>query len=153
MQSSARLLGLGHPLISIWFHYALPNEDDGDPQMCRDTVGGRDGFLYKFFGLQLDLFRLGLAKKKQDWARMIVEPRDLLSEPHLWAETLLIQKVSNMFVQDTSWLDTYLSEIPHVVYQVDDPKDTQGAQHATIANKGTAVTSTHVTHLHVIMNK
>jgi hypothetical protein len=39
-------------------------------------------------------------------------------------------------LQDTSWLDTYLSDIPHVVYQVDDPEKTVGAQHATLANKG-----------------
>ena len=39
-------------------------------------------------------------------------------------------------MQDTSWLDTYLSEIPHVVYQIDEPNNTVGAQHATIANKG-----------------
>ena len=38
--------------------------------------------------------------------------------------------------QDTSWLDTYLSHIPHVVYQVDDPEKTVGAQHATLKNKG-----------------
>lgn len=39
-------------------------------------------------------------------------------------------------LQDTSWLDTYLSDIPHVVYQVDDPQNTVGAQHATLVNKG-----------------
>lgn len=39
-------------------------------------------------------------------------------------------------MQDTSWLDTYLSDIPHVVYQIDEPNKTHGAQHATIANKG-----------------
>ena len=39
-------------------------------------------------------------------------------------------------MQDTSWLDVYLSDIPHVVYQVDDPEDTIGAQHITLANKG-----------------
>ena len=39
-------------------------------------------------------------------------------------------------LQDTSWLDIYLSHIPHVVYQVDDPENTIGAQHATLANKG-----------------
>ena len=39
-------------------------------------------------------------------------------------------------LQDTSWLDSYLSEIPHIVYQVDEPNKTVGAQHATIANKG-----------------
>ena len=33
-------------------------------------------------------------------------------------------------------LDTYLSEIPHVVYQIDEPNKTRGAEHATIANKG-----------------
>lgn len=38
--------------------------------------------------------------------------------------------------QDTSWLDVYLSDIPHVVYQVDEPEHTAGAQHATVANKG-----------------
>ena len=42
-------------------------------------------------------------------------------------------------MQDTSWLDTYLSEIPHVVYQIDEPNNTVGAQHATIANKGDSV--------------
>ena len=41
-----------------------------------------------------------------------------------------------MRLQDTSWLDIYLSHIPHVVYQVDDPENTVGAQHATLANKG-----------------
>ena len=41
-----------------------------------------------------------------------------------------------MLLQDTSWLDTYLSDIPHVVYQVDERNKTVGAQHATIANKG-----------------
>ena len=41
-----------------------------------------------------------------------------------------------MTMQDTSWLDVYMSEIPHIVYQVDAPNVTVGAQHATIANKG-----------------
>jgi hypothetical protein len=40
------------------------------------------------------------------------------------------------FVQDTSWLDVYLSDIPHVVYQVDDPEWTRGALHRTVRNKG-----------------
>ena len=39
-------------------------------------------------------------------------------------------------MQDTSWLDVYLSDIPHVVYQVGDPGASIGAQHATLANKG-----------------
>lgn len=39
-------------------------------------------------------------------------------------------------VQDTAWLDIYLSEIPHVVYQVDDWDKTEGAQHRTLVNKG-----------------
>jgi hypothetical protein len=39
-------------------------------------------------------------------------------------------------MQDTSWLDVYLSDIPHVVYQVGDPSASSGAQHATLANKG-----------------
>lgn len=39
-------------------------------------------------------------------------------------------------MQDTSWLDVYLSEIPHVVYQVDDWEKTEGAQHRTLVNKG-----------------
>lgn len=39
-------------------------------------------------------------------------------------------------LQDTSWLDVYLSEVPHIIYQVDDVENTQGAQHATVANKG-----------------
>lgn len=39
-------------------------------------------------------------------------------------------------MQDTSWLDVYLADIPHVVYQVDDPENTPGAQHATLLNKG-----------------
>ena len=39
-------------------------------------------------------------------------------------------------MQDTSWLDVYLSDIPHVVYQVGDPSASIGAQHATLANKG-----------------
>ena len=39
-------------------------------------------------------------------------------------------------MQDTSWLDVYLSDVPHVVYQVADPNVTQGAQHATLAGKG-----------------
>jgi hypothetical protein len=39
--------------------------------------------------------------------------------------------------QDTSWLDTHLSEIPHVVYHNADPIHTAGAQHATLLNKGT----------------
>ena len=39
-------------------------------------------------------------------------------------------------VQDTTWLDLYLSHIPHVIYQVDDPENTIGAQHSTLANKG-----------------
>lgn len=38
--------------------------------------------------------------------------------------------------QDTSWLDIYLSEIPHVVYQVDDWDKTAGAEHRTLVNKG-----------------
>lgn len=38
--------------------------------------------------------------------------------------------------QDTSWLDVYLSDIPHVVYHNADPADTQGAQHKTLMNKG-----------------
>lgn len=40
------------------------------------------------------------------------------------------------WVQDTSWLDIYLSEIPHVVYQVDDWDKTEGAEHRTLVNKG-----------------
>lgn len=39
-------------------------------------------------------------------------------------------------MQDTSWLDVYLSEVPHVVYQVDDWDKTDGAQHRTLVNKG-----------------
>ncbi|KAK9808172.1 hypothetical protein WJX73_005073 [Symbiochloris irregularis] len=39
-------------------------------------------------------------------------------------------------MQDTSWLDVYLSDVPHVIYQVDDPDKTEGAQHATLSNKG-----------------
>ena len=39
-------------------------------------------------------------------------------------------------LQDTSWLDIYLSEIPHVVYQVDDWDKTEGAEHRTLVNKG-----------------
>lgn len=39
-------------------------------------------------------------------------------------------------MQDTSWLDVYLSDIPHVIYQVADPNVTEGAQHATLADKG-----------------
>ena len=67
-------------------------------------------------------------------------------------------------MQDTAWLDTHLSHIPHIgeawdtvsdaccllccctlsqlrqpcaaVYQVDEPEFTVGAQHATLANKG-----------------
>lgn len=39
-------------------------------------------------------------------------------------------------VQDTSWLDVYLSDIPHIVYQVDDPANTKGALHRTVKNKG-----------------
>ena len=39
-------------------------------------------------------------------------------------------------LQDTSWLDSYVSEIPHVVYQIDNPDETKGAQHATVADKG-----------------
>ena len=39
-------------------------------------------------------------------------------------------------LQDTSWLDTYIKEIPHIVYQIDDPEDTQTAQTATLANRG-----------------
>lgn len=31
-----------------------------------------------------------------------------------------------LHAQDTSWLDVYLSDIPHVVYQNADPKDTDG---------------------------
>ncbi|KAK9919029.1 hypothetical protein WJX75_008842 [Coccomyxa subellipsoidea] len=38
--------------------------------------------------------------------------------------------------EDTSWLDIYLSEIPHVVYQVDDWDKTAGAEHRTLVNKG-----------------
>ena len=40
------------------------------------------------------------------------------------------------YLQDTSWLDIYLSEIPHVVYQVDDWDKTEGAEHRTLVNKG-----------------
>ena len=29
-----------------------------------------------------------------------------------------------------------MSDIPHVVYQIDEPNKTAGAQHATLANKG-----------------
>lgn len=39
-------------------------------------------------------------------------------------------------MQDVSWLDVYLSDIPHLIYQVDSPNNTVGAQHATLANKG-----------------
>ncbi|CAL8463939.1 g3474 [Coccomyxa elongata] len=39
-------------------------------------------------------------------------------------------------MEDTSWLDIYLSEIPHVVYQVDDWDKTEGAEHRTLVNKG-----------------
>ena len=39
-------------------------------------------------------------------------------------------------LQDTSWLDVFLSDIPHMVYQVGDPGASVGAQHATLANKG-----------------
>ena len=39
-------------------------------------------------------------------------------------------------MQDTSWLDVYLSDVPHVIYQVDDADKTKGAQHATVSNKG-----------------
>lgn len=39
-------------------------------------------------------------------------------------------------LQDVSWLDVYLSDIPHLIYQVDSPNNTRGAQHATLANKG-----------------
>lgn len=39
-------------------------------------------------------------------------------------------------MQDTSWLDVYLSDIPHIVYQVDDLAFTMGAQHRTVMNKG-----------------
>lgn len=39
-------------------------------------------------------------------------------------------------MQDTSWLDVYLSEIPHVVYQVDDWDKTTGAEHRSLVNKG-----------------
>lgn len=39
-------------------------------------------------------------------------------------------------LQDTSWLDVYLSDIPHIVYQVDEANNTIGAQHATLVNKG-----------------
>ena len=39
--------------------------------------------------------------------------------------------------QDTSWLDVYLSEVPHVVYHNGDAAETAGAQHATLLNKGT----------------
>ena len=39
-------------------------------------------------------------------------------------------------MQDTAWSDVYLSDVPHVVYQVADPDDTHGAQHATLVNKG-----------------
>jgi len=46
------------------------------------------------------------------------------------------QITSPWYLQDTTWLDLYLSHIPHVVYQVDDPENTVGAQHATLANKG-----------------
>lgn len=38
--------------------------------------------------------------------------------------------------QDTSWLDVYLSDIPHIIYQAEDLDQTEGAQHATVANKG-----------------
>ena len=39
-------------------------------------------------------------------------------------------------MQDTAWLDIYLSDIPHVVYQVDDWDKTEGAEHRTLVNKG-----------------
>ena len=41
-----------------------------------------------------------------------------------------------LWMQDTAWLDIYLSEVPHVVYQIGDPGASLGAQHATLANKG-----------------
>ncbi|CAK0786391.1 hypothetical protein CVIRNUC_009604 [Coccomyxa viridis] len=44
--------------------------------------------------------------------------------------------VSEGMTEDTSWLDIYLSEIPHVVYQVDDWDKTEGAEHRTLVNKG-----------------
>ena len=40
-----------------------------------------------------------------------------------------------------AWLDVYLSHIPHIVYQIDDPLDIPGAQHATLADKGACLHS------------
>ena len=45
-------------------------------------------------------------------------------------------KSFSVCMQDTSWLDIYLSEIPHVIYQVDAANMTAGAQHATVSEKG-----------------
>jgi hypothetical protein len=39
-------------------------------------------------------------------------------------------------MQDTSWLDVYLNEYPHIIYEEDRFEDSQGAQYLTIANKG-----------------
>eukprot|EP00884_Botryococcus_braunii_P008306 jgi/Botrbrau1/17477/Bobra.0054s0064.1 len=38
--------------------------------------------------------------------------------------------------EDTSWLDVYLNEFPHIIYEEDRFEDSQGAQYLTIANKG-----------------
>jgi hypothetical protein len=48
----------------------------------------------------------------------------------------LTPDLAPLLLQDTAWLDMYLSEVPHVVYQMSDGNATRGAQHATRANKG-----------------
>jgi Protein of unknown function (DUF3431) len=40
------------------------------------------------------------------------------------------------FLQDTSWLDVYLSEIPHIIYEEERLDDSPAALYTTIANKG-----------------
>ena len=51
-------------------------------------------------------------------------------------DKIFTQQPLHACAQDTSWLDVHLSEIPHVVYDNADPRDTQGAQHKTLLNKG-----------------
>ena len=71
---------------------------------------------------------------KKIWTRRLtLQARHVLGACHVLAEDMTC---SGCWLQDTSWLDVYLSDIPHVVYHNADPRDTQGAQHRTLANKG-----------------
>eukprot|EP00884_Botryococcus_braunii_P021084 jgi/Botrbrau1/765/Bobra.0181s0022.2 len=58
---------------------------------------------------------------------------NLTGNPQATTDRLI---VAARHTEDTSWLDVYLSDIPHIVYQIDDPALTKGALHRTVKNKG-----------------